>query len=232
MNCKEFQHWLTTRDRFSQDNISEMEDHISVCSQCKRLYNIDEALETSIESYFQQEPVPHGLMEQVEISIDHADPSSKPVRKHVSIIAASIATFIIVIGSFMVYNQPFKYQNLQQLGEAAVIRHLKKDTSMSFTANEIKSAKVSMNKELNFNVILPDLQPLGYVLLGGKLCILKDCKIAYLFYKKDGKISSLFIMDYNYLDFAMADGSRFNNEIKGCNTDIWKDKGQVYTMVY
>ncbi len=103
---------------------------------------------------------------------------------------------------------------------------------MSFTANEIEPAKVSMSNELNFNIILPDLHPQGYVLLGGRLCVLEKCKIAYLFYKKDEKICSVFIMDYNNLDFAMADGSKFYNEIKGCNTDIWKDKGQVYAMVY
>ncbi len=232
MNCKEFQHWLTTRDRFSQDDISDMENHIAECHHCMRLYKMDESLETSIQSYFHQEPMPNGLIDQVEISIDHADTPFKSNRKPVSIIAASIAIFVTFLVSFMIYNQPFKYQSLQQLSDSAVTRHLKKETAMSFTANEIELAKVSMSKALNFNVILPDLLSRGYILLGGRLCILEDCEIAYLFYQKDGKISSLFIMDYNFLDFAMADGSLFKNETKGFNTDIWKDKGQVYTMVY
>ncbi len=231
MNCKEFQHWLTARDSFSKEISPEIEEHISLCDQCRCLYETDESLEAMIKSHFYQEPMPQGLTDQVDISIENAVSPPKRNRKHVSFIAASIV-LIAVVFSFMVYNQPFKYQSLQQLSESAVTRHLEKDTSMSFTANEIELAKVSMSKQLNFNVIFPDLLSQGYVLLGGRLCILEDCEIAYLFYQKDGKVSSLFIMDYNFLNFAMADGSLFKNETKGFNTDIWKDKGQVYTMVY
>ena len=89
-----------------------------------------------------------------------------------------------------------------------------------------------LSKELKFNVIIPDLKDKEYILLGGRLCVIEKCKIAYLFYIKKEKICSLFIMDYDHLGFEMADGSRFSNVIKGCHTDIWKEKGQVYAMVY
>jgi hypothetical protein len=62
--------------------------------------------------------------------------------------------------------------------------------------------------------------------------VLGRCKIAYLFYRKEQKLSSLFILDYGHMDFEMADGSRFSNDLKGFHTDIWKEKGQVYAMVY
>jgi hypothetical protein len=64
------------------------------------------------------------------------------------------------------------------------------------------------------------------------LCVLGKCRIAYLFYEKHAKTCSMFIMDYGNLDFEMADGARFSNDLKGCHTDIWKEKGQVYAMVY
>lgn len=61
---------------------------------------------------------------------------------------------------------------------------------------------------------------------------LKGCKAAYLFFEKKKNLCSLFIMDYDHLGFEIADGSRFSNIIKGCPTDIWKEKGQVYAMVH
>lgn len=103
---------------------------------------------------------------------------------------------------------------------------------MSFSADEIKQATVMMSQKLKFNVAIPDFKDRGYKLLGGRLCVLGDCNIAYLFYERQNKICSLAIMDYENLDFKMADGSSFSNDIKGCHTDIWKEKGQVYAMVY
>ena len=38
-------------------------------------------------------------------------------------------------------------------------------------------------------------------------------------------------MDYDLFEFQMADGSRFNNVVKGYQTNIWKENSQVYAMV-
>jgi len=58
-----------------------------------------------------------------------------------------------------------------------------------------------------------------------------NCRTAYFIYKKDKKTRSLFIMDYDLFEFQMADGSRFNNVVKGYQTNIWKENSQVYAMV-
>ena len=49
---------------------------------------------------------------------------------------------------------------------------------------------------------------------------------------KSGKKGSLFIMDVDHLDFEIADKTRFSTTIKGCDTQVWKDDGQVYAMVF
>ena len=231
MNCKDFQHWLSTRDSFSDIENPDALDHLKGCEICKNLYKIDIRLEKTIESAFHQHEIPNGLYDQIELTLDHA---KSPTRVKMPLIAGLFAGLALIFAVvFMIFfNQPFRYQNLQQLSEKAVIRHLKGDTTMSFTVNEIKQAILMLNKELKFNVVIPDLKNQGYVLLGGRLCVLDKCKIAYLFYEKQNKICSLFIMDYGHLAFEMADGSRFNNIIKGCHTDIWKVRGQVYAMVY
>lgn len=230
MMCKDFQHWLLTRDNFREDDPEDVLDHRRECPSCSRLYAIDEGLETAIQSAFLQEELPKGLVDQIDLNLDHAGPQVRVTRLKIAGLVAGLALIPLIV--FMVFfNKPFRYQNLQQLSENAVFSHLKGNQAMSFTADEVEQAVAMLSRELKFKVILPDLKDQGYVLLGGRLCALGKCKIAYLFYEKQKKVSSLIIMDYDHLDFEMADGSRFSNDIRGCHTDIWKEKGQVYAMV-
>ncbi|MBU1342543.1 MAG: hypothetical protein KKE44_12905 [Proteobacteria bacterium] len=231
MICKDFQHWLLARDEFTDKITPAAQEHLESCENCKALYNIDLGLEKSIQAAFFQEELPKGLFDQIELTLDHAKTPILYAKQKIAGIVAGFALIIAMV--FMVFfNPPFRYQNLQQLSEKAVASHLKGNTAMSFTGDQIEQALSMLSKELKFNVILPDLTDKGYVLLGGRLCVLGECRTAYLFYQNQDKVSSVFILDYDHLDFEMADGSRFENDIKGCHTDIWKEKGQVYAMVY
>lgn len=230
MICKEFEDWLITRDPSGGENHSEATRHLNTCTTCAAVYDMDVHLEQAIASALSPKPMPKGLMEQVDISLDHVV-LDKPSRKKHPWLAAGLAAAVLIIFTY-IFISPFQYKNLQDLTETAVARHLKGDTSLMFTADQMDSATAIMSRELKFNVILPDLTDQGYVLLGGRLCALGKCKIAYLFYEKADKVCSLFVLDYDHLAFEMADGSRFSNEIKGYQTNVWKENGQVYAMVY
>ena len=231
MNCKDFQHWLSTRDAFTDKENPEAMSHLKGCESCESLYKIDTGLEKSIKSAFHQQEIPRDLYDQIELTLDHAKNPIMLTKLRLTGLAAFLSLILVTV--YMIFSDtPFRYQNLQQLAEKAVFVHLKGNTTMSFNDNKIEQAVVMLSKELKFNVIFPDLKDQGYNLLGGRLCALGKCKAAYLFFEKKKKLCSLFIMDYDHLGFEMADGSRFNNIIKGCHTDIWKEKGQVYAMVY
>lgn len=49
--------------------------------------------------------------------------------------------------------------------------------------------------KLDFAVSVPDLSPGGVRLTGARLCSLKERKVAYLVYEKDGHKISVFVMD-------------------------------------
>ena len=229
MNCNQFQHWLRTRDVFSNET-PEALFHIKTCDDCKSLYLMDTGLEKDIQSAFLQQEVPKNLVGRIDISIDQA---KAPLRLNTSGIAAVAAgiTLMLIFTFFMVSNKPLRYQSLEQLSENAVLSHLKKNTAMSFTADKMDEALVMLKKELGFDVILPDLSEKGYTLIGGRLCFIGQCRTAYIFYQKENQICSLFILDDDHLGFEMAGGIWFGNDIKECHTDIWKENGQVYAMV-
>ncbi len=231
MNCKKFEAWLSTRDtRFDDTMPHTTSDHIKDCPQCRDAFEADNLLETQIKKTLTPEKLPKELTARIDSALDHSGDSSFMTLKKVTALVAglSIILAIVYLGYF---NNPAKFQNLQQLSQKAVAKHLEGDWHISFDISDINQGLDMLSKELKFNVILPDLKAEGYALLGGRLCIVGNCRTAYFIYKKDKKTRSLFIMDYDLFEFQMADGSRFNNVVKGYQTNIWKENSQVYAMV-
>ena len=191
---------------------------------------IDTGLEKNIRSAFLQQEIPRGLADRIDISIDQAKAPLRLNKYGIAAFAAGI-TLMVLLTFFMVSNKPLRYQSLDHLSEDAVTNHLKRNTAMSFTADKMDEGLVMLRKGLGFDVVIPDLSEKGYTLIGGRLCFLGQCRIAYLFYQKENQTCSLFILNDDHLDFEMADGLRFSQDIKEHRADIWKENGQVYAMV-
>lgn len=232
MNCKDFEYWLSVRKNDRKPSVPDnILDHVNTCKECSQIYLLDNGLESAVNNYFSPVDLPHGLEQRVQMTLDHAQPP-KTFSWIKAGAAAAIFIFLFTAGVFSVYFKQQTYKNLQQISEAAVASHLKANTAMSFSAQDVKTALTMLSRELQFNVMVPDLKDQGYTLLGGRLCALGKCKIAYLFYQKEKNISSLIIMDDNHLDFEMTDGSRFTSTVHGLHSDVWKENGQIYAMVY
>ena len=229
MNCNQFQHRLRTRDIFDLNENPEFVFHLNTCTSCKRLYMTDTGFEKEIRSVFLWQEIPKDLMDRIDTALDGA---RTPLRLNRPVIATLTAGIILMaVFFFMNSNRPFRYPDLYHLGENAVLTHLKGNTTMSFTPDKLNEALYMMRKELEFDVILPDLREKGYTLLGGRLCFIGKCRTAYLFYQKSGQTVSLFILSHDHLGFEMAEGTENHFEIKDCRADIWKENGQVYALV-
>lgn len=71
MNCNEFQHWLVTRDIFSNETPGAL-FHIKTCEACKNLYIADTGLEKNIRSGFIRQEIPKELVSRIDLAIDQA----------------------------------------------------------------------------------------------------------------------------------------------------------------
>lgn len=234
MTCKKFETWLSSRPPYSDNDMPKNKaDHLQGCPECKNAYQMDTRLETFIKNDLRQKNVPEDLFRRIDSAIDHAD-NRISVFAPKKLAAAAVVLFVLAAATYygMFFNQPQRFQDLQQLSMKAVDRHLNKDLHMTFDTSNINQTLAMLRKEMRFNVILPDLSPKGYVLMGGRICSVGKCRAVYLFYENGSNTSSLFIMDYDLLNFQMADGSRFNNVVKGFRTEIWKENAQVYAMVH
>ncbi len=140
---------------------------------------------------------------------------------------------ILALILFLVLTPPVpSFKNLGQISEQAVMDHLKGNRQINFTPATLDHALEVLRKELGFNVLLPDFNDQDLILLGGRLCSLGKCRATYFILEKQGQKGSLFIMNCDHLDFEMVDGSHFSTHMKGCTTDVWKNNGQVYAMVF
>lgn len=231
MNCKKFEDWLSGPEKIDSNEIPESHaEHLDGCADCDELYRVDAAVEQNIRKSLSPRDVPQKLA----VSIDQAiDGTKSSFRFNAGSLGIAVSIFIVTVATVLWYSAiPFKFDNLQQLSEEVVLRHLKGNTTMSFTADGIDQALIILSRELEFNVIPPRLGDQGFVLLGGRLCMVGKCRTAYLFYRYNDKTCSLFIFDYDNLDFKLADGSRYTNLLRGYRTNIWKENGQVYALVY
>ena len=207
------------------------------CLECRLLFKHDGILEKGIEQAFEQEDLPRGMAERINISLDHEGRTvfSRLLKKRRTAAAVAMAAAIIV--SLLVltnfYRSPSPaFETLNQITLQAVADHLKGNRYTTFDARETEQALDLLTKELGFKVVLPDFEGMGCTLVGGRLCALGKCRAAYFVVEQNGRTGSLFIMDTNHIQFPMADGTRFDTSVKGCDTCVWKKHGQVYAMVF
>lgn len=241
INCKEFQERLPRigeackkSDRVDADedfpDQKAFDTHRTACPECEALFSTDQQINHIINKAFEPRPLPGNLAKKIDRSIEQEQGVTLFTRKKI-LAAAAIAAAVFVF-ALIFFPTSFQYQNLQQLSLAAVDSHLKGNFKMTFSADQLSGRMTMLSRELEFNVTVPDLSSEGYILLGGRLCHLGECRIVYLFYQKQDKIVSLMIMGEKNISFQMADKSHFSDTVKGYQTDIWKDRGQIYAMIH
>jgi len=236
MNCKQFQDWLSSRDIHGAALPPEAVRHMAECKECEKLFHLDSRLEDCLKKGMEMAPLPRGLSERISASLDHQAASGpvRPSRTMQAVGTALACMIIILVAAYLPFSshKADHFKDLNQISLQAVKSHLAENRRMNFTAGEVDQALEILTKKLGFQVLLPNLEPFGCALLGGRICTLGDCKAAYFVLEKNGRSGSLFIMDSQFLSEDLADGSRFNTRIKGCETCVWKDNGQVYAMVF
>lgn len=238
MECKEFHHWLRTRVRNTP--APGAREHRLGCPDCQQLYDLDTQAEQGIALAFAGRELPRELADQIDQRLDlemnlettpsKYRPNPSAALKYTGWIAGFMVLVMILVGIFAL--TPPSFKSLEHISDQAVMDHLKGNRTISFDATTLFQALTMFRKELGFNVLLPDLAAQGCFLVGGRLCALGNCKAAYFVIEKQGRKGSLFIMDIDHLEFAVADGTRFSTTIKGCDTHVWKNNDQIYAMVF
>lgn len=228
MNCEDFKQWIDNRDFYDEIWAKDAGKHIKQCDACENLHIMDTRIESRIRDALKKIDPPERLVARIEMNIQSAEKERLFNRFQWKILAPAFAVAALL---FIVLN-PFngRFRSFDEIGTLAVQDHLN-DLPMTFRTGESKDASRWFKDRLGFQISLPDLESLGFQIKGGRKCRLGSNDVAYLLYEKEGKKSSLFIIDYGDLNFRIEEKGTYNMSEQGYDVKVWKYRHQVYAMV-
>ena len=230
MDCRDLKNWIASKDLFDERIFADAEKHLEHCQKCRRIHTMDALIEDGIKNGLQHVAVPRGLVNRIETEL-FADTKERvrPLARWIKIVPALAVAALI----FMIVLQPFSGQikSLDQMGTYALANHLSGETQMAVSTTEAGVAARWFTQQLGYTVKVPDLRSNGLTLRGGRLCSLGEEKAAFLFYRKNGKKVSLFIVTDDALGFQMVDQRVYSIQEKKHDIKIWKDGKMVRVTV-
>jgi hypothetical protein len=166
MKCIEFKKWLYNRETFERKLHPAAKVHLKTCSSCRKLNLLDKELDNIVNKGFLTEEVPPGVVHRIETGLHEKSNSGVISNFYIQKLAPAVAIAFVAL-FFTLFYLPGDFNNLQHISNAAVEYHLKSEYGMTFKQNKIQEGTKTLNEELGFKVVIPDLSTQGYQLLGG-----------------------------------------------------------------
>jgi len=166
MKCIEFKKWLYNRETFERKLHHAAKAHLETCSSCRKLNLLDEELDKIVNREFLAEEVPPGVVHRIEADLQKKSNYSVLSNFFIQKLAPAVAISFVVL-FFTLFYLPGDFSNLQYISNAAVEYHLKSEYGMTFKQDKIQEGNKTLNEELGFKVVIPDLSTRGYQFLGG-----------------------------------------------------------------
>jgi len=222
----------------------EAKRHIKHCAECAEFFREEETLKNLIRERAPREKAPPSLRESIlgKIGKRHGQKSSN--RLYNIFLSGKVMKMVppVLIGMFLILaaSSIFYFVSLNQ-GHQSLAALLAEDhiTNIPEAAQILSSEPISVEDwfrgKVDFVVKVPELR--GATLHGGRLCRIKNHRIALLFYEKDKKTISLFVMDDSLVDLPSIGkieihGKKLHYQSeKGCNLIFWREQGVVYALV-
>ncbi len=230
MNCDKFKEWLINQEQYDQKISQAAKDHTVECVACRKLYTADSMVEDQLIKGLKKVDPPDKLFEKIEMNINsearrNSNRNLWGAWKKIAIPMAAAAMLLFFLNPFGT-----EFKSLEEISKMAVNDHLSKPL-MTFSAGEVVDVPAWFENKVRFKVVLPDVKVQGLKFTGGRKCHLGKNDVAYLFYEKDGKRVSLFIVDSNDIGFDMEKKGEYLLVVQKCKVNVWKDADLLYAMV-
>lgn len=226
--------------------IIEVKEHLKNCPSCAEFFKEEEILKNIIHEKAPRERAPQSLKqlvlaitekERVFLTRSAGTSSSTRLSGMISKLSFALLFLIFVTSSLILYNVSFQERN-DSLSSILIEDHMKNIPGhVQILSSDPAAVEQWFSGKVDFVVNVPRLQ--GARFIGGRLCQIEGRRVALLFYEKNGKPLSLFVMDGSLADLNWKDKnvietdgnfSEISNE-KGCNIIFWREKGIVFALV-
>ncbi len=238
MDCNEFKRWLGDMESSGDDPDGRAAAHMESCPRCERLFLLDSHLEGMLREGLKKEVTPERLFDRLETNLESAQ-NEEPralsgwrrlLPPTLKTAVPTMAAFAVLLLFFILNPGGGGLGSLDEVGALAAKSHMN-GLAMAFSASEVGDVPGWFEERLGYRVEVPELADQGYRLTGGRKCKLGKCDAAYLFYEKEGRKASLFIVEPGDLDFRMAAGENYTISLEECSVRIWRKADRVYALV-
>ena len=239
----------------SEHRHSEIGDHLASCSSCRRKYEFEQQLRTTIWKQGREAKAPDYIFERVKrnvFDVEERKEKRRSVRSWVGLRPAwnwAVAILVVVSlgGAWVILRG--------NGGVSPLIAELVGD-HIQYALAEKPSEMVSSNADeverwlesgLGYAIVVPRFEGPGMHLLGGRLLDVRGKKTAYLFYQEGQHILSLYVTKVSNNELCAKDKLQlkdcrlclvqFQNcelcisKYKNYNILSWEEEGVTYAMV-
>jgi len=211
MNCHNFKEYLGRYldGELDRNLIFAVEQHSKTCPLCALSLEGEQKLNSMLKNYLPKKEAPYELREAV---IDRLNRSSKFqfifgynwMRPAPLTALATLSMVIVFLGVVSILNRPFP------VFAESVERHmdfLKGSYPMEIQTEDMNEAVAWFEGKMDFAVAPPHVFLEDIKLVGARIVHLKDKKVAYFIFKKDGHFVSAYSMDLKDVKIPKVDKS-------------------------
>ena len=230
MNCVEFESWIQDINTHDPAVRQAATSHMADCPRCEKLYTLDRAIERQFSEALAEIDPPGDLYAKIKQDLPFEPVGRRKPARRWQIAAPALAAAVIVLIVFSIYPGGL-IRDLDHMGSLAMANHLDNRQDMAFEAGEIDDIAAWFVKRIGFAAAPPELPGQGFVFQGARQCKLGSSDAAYLYYKKNGKKCSLFILNPDDLKFKLKRNKNYFVDNKNHAVRVWTEDGLVYAML-
>lgn len=228
MDCGKYQNWLENKDLSDMSESNRAKNHEQTCEHCKDLAAKDRALDHAIARELAREPLPENLERIVALNLHKTSYSERRMSTSMIRVASIFVGICSLLLLFTVLPRDFSGRS---------------DFSSSLAADHYKLNKPHGLQEINnmsewlvaiadFQASLPsDFKSKEQQLIGGRICVIDECRTVHLVFREGNVLTSLYIMDAKRVPASFKQGKVYSVNTDGNSVKIWLENHQVYALI-
>lgn len=218
----------------------EVEGHLEACPSCRQTLEAERAFREGFREKVLPERVPPHLEESLRSAMAELGEGDR--RPRARLVAASL--LLLTLGGVLGYLAAQRMSRLtpspllvQLVGEH--VRSTQLERPVELHSGNTQQVAFWLQGRIEHPILVPDYDPMGIQLLGGRVLQLGDRRVASVVYKKGGRMLSLFALQAAGDDLFLIglheirrDGQVFLAvESRGQQMLLWGQGGMVYALV-
>lgn len=228
MDCGTYRNWLENKDLSDMSESNQAKNHEQICAQCKDLGVKDQALDHAIARGLAREPLPENLERIVALNLDK---SRSRERRMSSSMIRVVSIFFGICSLLVLFTLlPKDYSGRGEFGSSLAADHHELDKPHGL--EEIDNMSKWLLAIADFQASLPvDFKEGERQFVGGRICVIDECRTVHLVFREGGVLHSLYIMDAGQVPASLKQGKIYSIKANGSNVRMWQENQQVYALI-